>query len=530
VRAPTTSFAEAILTTDRNDGGVVYRGLDFEAVLVEQCPKKNKDCEEVDDAKCVDGFCICKDDVPCDCPCGAKVKKFNVAVAVGVIAPLFLLLIGVFLWYRRKKIIQSRQQKAVIEAKEAELDAFRNSVVGMRIAITEYVPVTSGSPEKPKSKASRLPIPLAPPKAFWCWKETSHLMSNHTSEDIWGDPADCWIKYNQGTSDKMEAAFVEQGQQGMYSPLRGYMVDFGRLVQTKTATGFERDITRIIVEDVNNKDMETKEVDLDTAQFGESLPEEISSEPQMVLVVGDIVQISTQRNDGWAFGTSKFMISAEYNNYIAFAIEKITPHFKTTFLFLSELTHADEAVARQLVHVATEGISDEDANIFTDTGWFALSATDIPSGDALAQLQDKVGDTDVLAPPSTWVDITDPTVVELHKLSKGDDEREAVVKAFMSTLHGPHTKFSKKVTIDSVSRIQNLAMWQSYIVKLQTMCYRDTGLHNGSDTGEDPKVVQQRAMQRFGRRWLWHGTNIEVMDKIMQQGFNRSFCGKNATV
>merc|ERR1712226_482762 len=24
--------------------------------------------------------------------------------------------------------------------------------------------------------------------------------------------------------------------------------------------------------------------------------------------------------------------------------------------------------------------------------------------------------------------------------------------------------------------------------------------------------------------------NVEVMDKIMQQGFNRSFCGKNATV
>jgi Poly(ADP-ribose) polymerase catalytic domain len=42
--------------------------------------------------------------------------------------------------------------------------------------------------------------------------------------------------------------------------------------------------------------------------------------------------------------------------------------------------------------------------------------------------------------------------------------------------------------------------------------------------------AQARAQQRAERRWLWHGTNVEVMEKIMQQGFNRSFCGKNATM
>ena len=36
--------------------------------------------------------------------------------------------------------------------------------------------------------------------------------------------------------------------------------------------------------------------------------------------------------------------------------------------------------------------------------------------------------------------------------------------------------------------------------------------------------------RRLERSWLWHGTNVEVMNKILQQGFNRSFCGKNATV
>lgn len=36
-------------------------------------------------------------------------------------------------------------------------------------------------------------------------------------------------------------------------------------------------------------------------------------------------------------------------------------------------------------------------------------------------------------------------------------------------------------------------------------------------------------LDRFEKKWLFHGTNIEVRDKICQQGFNRSFCGKNAT-
>lgn len=69
-------------------------------------------------------------------------------------------------------------------------------------------------------------------------------------------------------------------------------------------------------------------------------------------------------------------------------------------------------------------------------------------------------------------------------------------------------------------------MWQSYVVKRQTICYRENEMKDGN-ASED---AQRRAQQRAERRWLWHGTNVEVMEKIMQQGFNRSFCGKNATM
>lgn len=37
-------------------------------------------------------------------------------------------------------------------------------------------------------------------------------------------------------------------------------------------------------------------------------------------------------------------------------------------------------------------------------------------------------------------------------------------------------------------------------------------------------------MNRFERVWLFHGTDEQTVPKIVQQGFNRSFCGKNATL
>jgi hypothetical protein len=202
------------------------------------------------------------------------------------------------------------------------------------------------------------------------------------------------------------------------------------------------------------------------------------------------------------------------------------------------LHHADEAAARELVAHATgaasgadENEEDEDeANIFADTGWFQLDATDLPSAEDLVALQKHVGNTNVLQAPPNWDPVVGPTEVQQHKLSKGDPEYDAVVDSFLSTLQNR--------TIDNIKvrRIQNLAMWQSYVVRRQTICYRETRhsseAKNGtsSTTNGIDDAVQRKALDRFERCWLWHGTNVEVKDKILQQGFNRSFCGKNATM
>ena len=123
-----------------------------------------------------------------------------------------------------------------------------------------------------------------------------------------------------------------------------------------------------------------------------------------------------------------------------------------------------------MVQFASCGLNEDDANIFTDTGWFQLDATEVPTGEDLATLRTNVGDTGALDPPTYWEPVVDPSVVQLHKLSKDDDdgdEYKILLDAFMSTLKPP--TFSKKVKIKEIHRIQNLAMYQSYVVKRQTI-------------------------------------------------------------
>lgn len=165
----------------------------------------------------------------------------------------------------------------------------------------------------------------------------------------------------------------------------------------------------------------------------------------------------------------------------------------------------------------------DEVNVLTDTGWFELDNTRIPTADELATLQKNLGDSGALNPPSHWENVADPSIAQKHALKKGDAERVPIENSFLSSLHPP--RFDKGVEVLKVERIQNLAMWQSYVVKRQTICYRETG-----EIGNEDNMVQQKALARFERKWLFHGSNHEVVSKILQQGFNRSFCGKNATV
>jgi len=85
-------------------------------------------------------------------------------------------------------------------------------------------------------------------------------------------------------------------------------------------------------------------------------------------------------------------------------------------------------------------------------------------------------------------------------------EKDAVVAAFLSSLS------AYQVEVLSVERVQNETLWRTYAAKKETMRAR-----SGATVDECERL-------------LFHGTDEDTAPKIVAQGFNRSFCGKNATM
>ena len=108
-------------------------------------------------------------------------------------------------------------------------------------------------------------------------------------------------------------------------------------------------------------------------------------------------------------------------------------------------------------------------------------------------------------PPGTWSTMKNPAVAELFPLPPGP-ELYQVRQAFMKTLNS-------SIKNVNVQRIQNLSLWRQYATKRWDVISR-----------EGPS-----SQARCERVWLFHGTDEDTVKKIVQQGFNRSFAGKNAT-
>jgi len=142
-----------------------------------------------------------------------------------------------------------------------------------------------------------------------------------------------------------------------------------------------------------------------------------------------------------------------------------------------------------------------------------MSYTEQPRRSAIWRLQQKMGDnaTKALVCPETWVQNKDPLVAEFFRIDRHSDEERSVLEPFLKTM-------PPGVEILGVDRIQNVSMWQSYAVRRRTLLERER------------ETCQNHEVSRFERFPLFHGTREDVVRKIVQQGFNRSFCGKNATM
>jgi len=85
-------------------------------------------------------------------------------------------------------------------------------------------------------------------------------------------------------------------------------------------------------------------------------------------------------------------------------------------------------------------------------------------------------------------------------------EKEFVMLAFMKTLE----KYT--IAVQSVERVQNSALWNPFLAKKISMMQRNS------------------AREHYEKVWLFHGTDEATVGKIVAQGFDRNFGGKNATL
>ena len=94
-------------------------------------------------------------------------------------------------------------------------------------------------------------------------------------------------------------------------------------------------------------------------------------------------------------------------------------------------------------------------------------------------------------------------------------EYTQVTDAFLSLLSDNATK----VLMLRAQRVQNHELCQTFSAKRQSMLARPK---SDAAPGEESA--------RLEHKWLFHGTCANVLPQTIQQGFNRSFCGKNTTV
>ena len=451
------------------------------------------------------------------------------AIILSIILPTLVVAL-LFWYYSRRKMAKK------LQALRGELEAFKDSVVGVRHVIESFDPredegFTFGeeSPNHRQHKdrpAAKWPIlateaisddsisanvleeaekekeQLRIARAKWYWQEDEANIAKHNPIDV-KQPgnfvsyagsvcAELDQKYSDSRrggelmvevdlNDRIGSTGTEQKAHNQHTGVV-FEIDFGAMLQRNKVSGFTRKILRVehtpeamvkVMEPAAAKSEWRRSTNAPSKTVPgkphvQSKPDDIAQDDSLILHKGQLVQTSKQRPDGWAFGSVVLDVMEE----------------------------------RPAISV--DGMS-------TQAGWFPLACTDLPAPEQLSELQGKMGANanNALSPPPYWTPVADPLRPDIIALK--DDSAE------YRQVHGAFMKRSPNIKVISIERIQNTSMWQSYAVKRQTILEREK---------EDMSTAK---VSRLERIWLFHGTDEVTVPKIVEMGFNRSFCGRNAT-
>ena len=263
--------------------------------------------------------------------------KYDTGLAVGLgcgFGALVLLMAGV--WYHHSKKLNKDLAKV-----RADLQDFKDSVVGVKVAVRDYVPKAVSTGDAGTAAAN------AVQGATWYWKETE---ANITRHDVALVKPPCWVAYPPDIQRQLEQAFESNLPRVQTGP--NYAVDLGSMQQVNARSGFKRDVLR----DVSAAQKSTRPSEKANTEVR---PDELLGEDALLLRKGSMIQIKDQRKDGWAYGTVV-------------------------------LNKGDESKDRRFLE---DGIS-------LSAGWFPLACTDVPSVDQLGELQKLLGGCLLYTSPS----------------------------------------------------------------------------------------------------------------------------------
>eukprot|EP00339_Tiarina_fusa_P025891 CAMPEP_0117013264 /NCGR_PEP_ID=MMETSP0472-20121206/10982_1 /TAXON_ID=693140 ORGANISM="Tiarina fusus, Strain LIS" /NCGR_SAMPLE_ID=MMETSP0472 /ASSEMBLY_ACC=CAM_ASM_000603 /LENGTH=1244 /DNA_ID=CAMNT_0004716535 /DNA_START=123 /DNA_END=3857 /DNA_ORIENTATION=+ len=416
--------------------------------------------------------------------------------------------VGFYLFRRQK-----RKSKLKLLAKEEEVKRMaarlEQQMQGVFQVMTD-LPIRDPEEYKRKVGADAKDKSTRNQAARWYWKEDDSRVDQHIAEMV--KTGTNFVSYSGEICGQIEHAYRLYQEGKGYDTLRVdltnkitstksgqklvnadsgnfYEISFEQMVQSNSKTNFKRAVDReeITIHNINSEVYDSLPFLPDDIDFTSEDKEDI-----LPTFHGQIIQVSKIHPNGeWFFG------NVLYDPLMEEAAKGPQA--------------ADDTTDNDLKAILANALHDRPTS-----GWFPRAVTQAADVKQMHKLLKTLGGdgSDVLAIPDHWDESAGGNV----EVKQGTAEYNEVVTFFTRALYGQRDK----VKVESVHRVQNVPLWQSYSVKKQTMRTRfaDGTSRRVNNVGDH--------LDTLSRRWLFHGSRSETMGKIAQQGFNRSFAGLNA--